>query len=115
MAVPPAEFIDVDDVRAALGFDPTDIADDAWLILVVDAVNQFVSDSRADLFDPESGTWLADGRTVWGAVQLATRWYGRRNSQDIAAFAELGGPPPSIDRDIAVALRVDRYYRVVVA
>lgn len=103
-----------DDVRDALGLDPADTVDDAWLDQVVAAVNQFVDDTRPPLVDPDVPVEV-DPRTAWGATQLGTRWYSRRNSNDLSAFAEFGGVPPSIDRDIAVALRIDRYFRAVVA
>jgi hypothetical protein len=112
-------WITVDQVRAALGLDPADTADDEWLELCVAGVNQFVTDTRPD---PDPNLVVShpmvlppDGRTTWGAVQLATRWYARRNSTEVSAFVEMGGPPPSIDRDIEVALQVGRYFRPVVA
>ena len=108
MAVP-TEWITSAQVRTALGLDPADTADDDWLDLVVAGVNQLITDTRTD---PEA---LPDSRTTWGGLQLATRWYSRRNSTDLSAFVELGGPPPSIDRDIEVALRIGRYYGPAVA
>lgn len=103
------EYVTVDQVKAALGLDPADTSDDAWLDLVVNGVNQFVTDTRAD---PDVAP---DGRVTWGSTQLATRWYSRRNSTEISAYVELGGPPPSIDRDVEVALGVGRNFRPVVA
>lgn len=111
------EWTTVDVVRDALGLDPGDVADDDWLQLVVDGVNQFVDDTRVIIYD-DSGAPVppvVDMRTRWGATQLATRWFSRRNSNDLSAFVELGGPPPSIDRDIEVALQINRYYGPVVA
>ena len=102
-------WIDTEDVKNALGLDPSDTVDAEWLKNVVRGVNRLVDDTRAD------GNCLPDDRTKWGATQLATRWYGRRNAQDIAAFAEFGGPPPAIDRDIEIALRIGRYYPPTVA
>jgi hypothetical protein len=110
------DWISEEDVRAALGLDPADAADDAWLTLCTLAVNQFVDDTRpvAPVTDPPTPVEV-DGRTKWGAVQLATRWYSRRNSSDVSAFVELGGPPPSIDRDIEITLGLNRFYGPVVA
>lgn len=108
-----AEWITEDDVKSALGIDPADVSDQEWLTLCTAAVNRFVDDTRPT--PPPEGGWVVDDRTRWGAVQLATRWYSRRNSNDLSAFVEMGGPPPSIDRDIEVALRINRYYGAVVA
>jgi len=108
MAVP-TEWITSTQVRTALGLDPADTHDEEWLDLVVAGVNQLVTDTRP------SDTETTDPRTTWGALQLATRWYSRRNSSDLSAFVEMGGPPPSIDRDIEVALRIGRYYGPAVA
>jgi hypothetical protein len=103
------EYVTVDQVKAALGIPPYDTLDDEWLELCVAGVNQFVTDTRED---PAAAP---EGRVTWGAVQLATRWYSRRNSTEVSAFVELGGPPPSIDRDIEVALEVGRHFRPAVA
>lgn len=103
------EWITDAQVRTGLGLDPADTADDDWLTLVVAGVNRFITDTRKD---PDAPT---DDRIVWGGVQLATRWYSRRNSSDVSAFVEFGGPPPSIDRDIEVSLQVGRYYGPAVA
>lgn len=107
------EWITVADVRSALGLDPADVSDDEWLALTTSAVNRFVDDTRPTP-SPDGG-WVVDDRTRWGAVQLATRWYSRRNSSDVAAFVELGGTPPSIDRDVEVSLRLGRFYGPAVA
>ncbi len=111
------EWTTVDQVKGALGIPPANTTDDDWLTLVVTGVNQLVDDTRKVVVDDDGAPVppVVDGRTQWGAVQLATRWYGRRNSGDIAAYVELGGPPPSIDRDIEVALQIGRYFRPAVA
>lgn len=111
------EWITVDQVKGALGIPLADTTDDDWLTLCVAGVNQLVDDTRRVMLD-DDGTPVpptVDGRTSWGATQLATRWYARRNSTDVSAFVELGGPPPSIDRDIEVALQINRYFRPAVA
>lgn len=107
-------WITEDDVRSALGIDPVDVSDDEWLTLTTAAVNRFVDDTRPA--PPPEGGWVVDDRTRWGAVQLATRWYSRRNAQDVAAYAEYAGaPPPAMDRDIEIALGLNRHYGPVVA
>lgn len=103
------EYVTIDQAKLALGIPTADTVDDAWLQSCVDGVNQLVSDTRAD---PEAET---DARTTWGATQLVTRWYSRRNSTEVSAFVELGGPPPSIDRDVEISLGIGRYFRPVVA
>lgn len=102
------EWITFDQVKLALGIPTHDTVDDAWLQLCVDGVNQIITDTRPR--DSTGALPPTNGRIVWGGVQLATRWYSRRNSSDVSAFVELGGPPPSIDRDIEVALEINRYF-----
>lgn len=113
---PVTEWITEDDVQAALGLSDEDLAavptDAAWLTLTTTAVNRFVDDTRAS---PAVYPVVVDDRTRWGAVQLATRWFSRRNSNDISAFVELGGPPPSIDRDIEISLQLNRFYGPAIA
>jgi hypothetical protein len=113
------DWTTTDQVKAALGLDPADGVDDGWLEAVVSGVNQVVDDTRPPpATDPVTGQPIAlppNPRTSWGATQLATRWYSRRNSTEVSAFVELGGPPPSIDRDIEVALEIGRHFRPVVA
>lgn len=104
-------------VKDALGIGPSDTVDEAWISACVAASNQFVDDTRPTVVGDDGNPVppVIDPRTSWGATQLATRWYARRNSTDVSAFVELGGPPPSIDRDIEVTLRVGRYFRPAVA
>lgn len=101
------EWVTLEQAKLALSI--TDTIDDEWLQLCIDGVNQLITDTRSD---PDQ---LNNGRITWGGVQLVTRWYARRNSSDISAFVEMGGPPPSIDRDIEVALQIGRYYGPAVA
>ena len=63
------------------------------------------------------GAWQYTGnpRVSLGATMLAQRWYTRRNASEVAAFTEMGGPPPAIDRDIALLLEIQRDFRPVVA
>ena len=111
------EWVKVEDVKAALGIPLADSTDDDWLTLCVAGVNQLIDDTRPLVIDQDGNPVdpAPDGRTTWGAVQLSTRWYSRRNSTEVSAFVELGGPPPSIDRDIEIALQIGRYFRPVVA
>lgn len=102
-------MIDIGDVKGALGLAPADTTDEQWLALVVDGVNAYVAGVRPDVADP----W--PGQIQWGAIQLATRWYSRRNANEISAFTEFGGPPPAIDRDIEAALGIGRFYGPVIA
>ena len=105
------DWISPDELKTALGIDPIDSFDDDWIDRCCDAVNAFVDATRVPPILPGADPpAVLDPLTVWGALQLGTRWYSRRNSNDLTAFAELGGVPPSIDRDIAVALRIERYY-----
>ena len=64
-----------------------------------------------------SGAWyyLGDPRVTLGATMLATRWYKRRGSEEISAFTEFGGPPPTVDKDVETLLQINRAFRPVVA
>jgi hypothetical protein len=105
------DWVTPEDAKAALGIPVADTTDDHWLAMCCDGVNRLVDDTRAEpTVDPPDNS-----RAVWGATQLVTRWYSRRNSTEVSAFVELGGPPPSIDRDIEIALEIGRYFRPVVA
>lgn len=106
-----------------------------YLQLSVDAANRAVAFWRPDLEVPwvmetkgpfaNTFSWEYDGgidisgyredyMIVLGTTMLATSWYQRR-SQDIAAFAEFGGPPPAVGRDIEQLLRINRAHAPVVA
>ena len=100
-------------VKTAVGLDPTDTSDDQWLTRVVGAVNQYVDDTRPTP-KPDSG-YAVDAKTALGALNLATRWFSRRNSDAVAQFVELGGAVPPIDRDIEMQLGIGRYAGPVVA
>jgi hypothetical protein len=107
-ASPATAFVSVEDVKLSLGLGAYDTVDDEWLALVVRAVNLLVSQMRPDA---TSG----DDRVRLGATMLAQRLYARRNAGEVAAFAEFGGPPPTVDRDIEFLLEVNRGFRPVVA
>lgn len=108
------EWVTVTGAKQALGLQPADTRDDLWLVKCVDAVNRYVDDTRPA---PPVVEETLNPRTAWGALQLVTRWYSRRNSGDdsSAAFVEFGGAPPAIDRDIELALQTGRYAGPVVA
>jgi hypothetical protein len=99
--------------KFALGLKPADTVDDWWIDTCVKAANRYVDDTRAGTM-PDTG-WTVDERTSLGATMLASRWYSRRGSGDVSAFAEFGGPPPSIDRDVEMQLQVGRFFGPVVA
>jgi hypothetical protein len=105
------DYAEIGAVKKALGLSQFDVVDDDWLTQVVEATNIFVNQARPDLSD----TLTPDGRMVLGATMLATRWYSRRNGQEIAALNEFGTAPPSIDRDIEAILGIGRAHRPVVA
>lgn len=110
------EWVTVTEAKQeVLGLEPADQVDDLWLNRCVAAVNQYVDDTRPA--PAPSGGYDKDARTVWGALQLVSRWYSRRNSPNDSAaqFVEFGGAPPAIDRDIELALRLGRYSDPVVA
>ena len=59
--------------------------------------------------------YLGDARVALGATMLASRWYKRRGSDEIAAFTEFGGPPPTVDKDVETLLQINRAFRPVVS
>lgn len=107
------EWVTFDAAKEAVGLPPTDTSDDAWLTRVVAAVNQHVDDTRPTV--KPAGGYVVDDKTSLGALNLATRWYSRRNSDAVAAFVESGGAVPPIDRDIEMQLGIGRYAGPVVA
>lgn len=124
-------WIAVAQLIQSLGVTPASGVDREWADLTVKAVNRFIRDTRPDLpyptairlsgqfskqfsgqFNNSDGT-VIDGnpRITMGALMLAQAWYSRRGTgQDIAEYAELGGPPPSISRDIEVMLGIGYHF-----
>lgn len=108
--------------------------DESYLRLTVDAANRAIAYWRPDLEVPHfqdtrgpfsshfhweylggaNDDYREDWMIVLGATMLAMSWFQRRGS-DIAAFAEFGGPPPAIGRDIEQLLRINRAARPVIA
>lgn len=82
--------------------------DQRYVDLCVQAANRAVTVWRPDLD-------LSDDPMVsLGATMMAVAWLQRR-SGDVAAFAEFGGPPPAIGRDIEQLLRINRAAGPVIA
>lgn len=108
-----AEWVTFNDAKTAVGLDLGDDRDDVWLTRVVAAVNTYVDDTRPDTM-PSAG-FVVDDRTALGALNLATRWFSRRNSDAVAQFVESGGAVPPIDRDVEMQLQIGRYAPPVVA
>jgi hypothetical protein len=115
------DWISLDEAKLSIGIPLSDTTDDEWLALCVAGVNQLITDTRPGPYPATLDPWAVEpepetnGRIQWGASQLASRWYSRRNSVDMSAFVEMGGPPPSIDRDIEIALQIGRYFGPAVA
>jgi hypothetical protein len=84
--------------------------DQRFLDLCVDAANSAVSMWRPDL-DPAAPI---EPHIALGTAMVATAWFQRR-SGDVAAFAEFGGPPPAIGRDIEQMLQINRAAKPVIA
>jgi hypothetical protein len=104
----PTTFVTVEATKKALGLGPFDTVDDEWLTQVVAATNTFVSQKRPDVT-------VITADLVLGSLMLATRWYSRRNGNEVAALNEFGVAPPAIDRDIETILGIGRAHRPVVA
>ena len=111
--MPATEWVTFTDAKEAVGLDPTDEHDDNWLTKVVGAVNRYVDETRP-VPKPDGG-YEVDDRTALGALNLATRWFSRRNSDAVAQFVESGGAVAPIDRDIEMQLGTGRYTGPVVA
>lgn len=106
-------WITTDDVRAALGLDPADTDDDAWLVLVTDAANaQAFAWRHAWGYVDDPGVLPTDHAVKLGTIQYAVRRYHERGtggsfagSLDGASlpsirgiWSDLGGPRPRVDR-----------------
>jgi hypothetical protein len=125
-------------VRKHLGNPVLECAEEDYLRLCVDAVNRAIAYWRPDLAPPLfwrtagpfshhfsmaflGGASKVSGRDpmiVLGATMYAVRLFQRKGSgsAEVAAYAEFGqGPPPVLDHDIAILLRVGRAHAPVVA
>lgn len=105
----------LDSAKLALGIDPADASDDAWLAGCVDAVVALVDRCRAaagTTGDPPVPA-IPDPSACNAGHLLTMRLYGRRNSaQGIATFAEIGAVYVSrYDPDIEQQLRIGAYLR----
>lgn len=92
-----AAWIDTDDVRAALGLDPADVDDDAWLEVVVDAANHQVFAWRLAwgyVDDPQ--TVPTDHAVKLATINYAVRRYHERGTGGSFAGALDGTSLPSI-------------------
>jgi len=92
----------------------TDDRDDAAMALELDAAVAHVEDQRAgDLdFDGTSSMLPAPAADiVTGTLQLAMRWFGRRQSPDgLVDMGELGSVRiPTTDADIERRLKIGRF------
>lgn len=105
-------MITVDGVHDALGLAPADSADDAWLALVVDAVNTYVAALPVIVDRP-------DPAAVWppsvqlGATLLAVHEYQSRGAPNgRAMFDDAGGFSTAYaDPEIARLLQLRRWAR----
>lgn len=90
-----AEWVTVDQVKAALGLAPADDTDDAWLADVVAAANALCSRRRATAgyIDPDPPT---DDAARLGTQLYAISLYRERGAVDgYASMAELGTFTPT--------------------
>jgi hypothetical protein len=100
-------------VLGLMGTPPLLAEDLQYLALCVAAANRAVQVWRPDLEVPQPGD-TPDPMVALGAGMMAVNWFQRRSS-DVAAFAEFGGPPPAISRDIEHLLRINRAANPVIA
>lgn len=109
-------MIDVDTVRAALGTDPADTTDDAWLGTVVDAINAWVGGLPVVVDRPTPGDpWPAS--VVLGATMLAVHAYQSRSAPyGRAVLGEAGGFQAAYaDPEIARLLALRRWAKPTVS
>jgi hypothetical protein len=106
-----AQWATAEKVLDLLGTPAVDAEDTRFLDLCVGAANQAIAVWRPDLVD---ATPVDHPMIQLGTTMIAMAWFQRR-SGDVAAFAEFGGPPPAIGRDIEQLLRINRAAGPVIA
>lgn len=108
-------MITPDALRAFLGIDPADSADDAWLASAVDAVNVWVGRLPVVAEQPDPTIWPADVTT--GAIMLAAHEYHARNAPNGRAGYDIAGgfSQAYADPEIARLLRLRRWARPMIA
>lgn len=101
------EWISSDDLKAALGIDPADTFDDAWLAGAVDAANALVTGYRPELEDQDAADYPQVKR---GTLELAVKMYRARGatddgtgSLDVYAYAAR-----YLDANVMTLLGIDR-------
>ncbi|MEI8082272.1 MAG: hypothetical protein WCI74_10560 [Actinomycetes bacterium] len=98
------------DALDELGIAPANAMDDRWLDRCVNAANAYLLRVRPDL-PPD----FNDASVELGLIKLCTRWYRRRNGEEMAGFEQFGFIPASIDKDIEVLLGIGRAAGPVIA
>jgi hypothetical protein len=102
--------ITVEQVAEALGLEPTDTADHAWMGTVVAAVNEYVTGLPvvADRLDP-GAPWPPP--VTAGALMLAMHQYQARNAPNGRATLDLAGgfQTAHADPEIARLLQLRRW------
>lgn len=90
----------------------TVLTDDKHLVLIVPAVNSYVSSlPNIDLL--EDGSWAETTRM--GAVMLAARWYRRKNSPGgIESAGDTTTYIARYDSDISRLLNIDTFIKPVI-
>lgn len=104
-------MLTVDNVRAALGLDPADTADDEWLGVCVAAVNDYVARLPVVVDSIDPSVWTPD--VTLGATLLAQHEYKLRGTGTGAAmFDQVGGWQPSYPpAEVARFLQLRSYRR----
>lgn len=108
-------------VKADLGIEPDDTAQDLVVARQLAASIAFVERVKADTFNfaDESGLDLEDpdADLILGTIRLAGRWNARRRSVDgLVNMGDMGaGRVPSFDPDIDRLLRIGRFQGPVMA
>lgn len=108
-------MLTVDQVRDALGLQPADSADDAWLASCVAAVNDWVATLPVVVDSPNPAVWSAS--VILGATLLAVHEYQSRGAPYGRAVLDAAGMYQSVysDPEISRLLRLRRWAKPSVA
>lgn len=109
-------MISTDQVKDALGLDPAESTDDAWLATVVDAVNAWVAGLPV-LADRPAPTDPWPASVTLGAVMLAVHQYQSRSAPYGRAILDSAGgfQVAYADPEIARLLALRRWARPAVS
>lgn len=90
----------------------TILSDDAHLMLIVPAVNEYV-EGLPSIFRESDGSWAP--QTKLGAIMLAARWYKRKDSQEgTTLIGDTALYVARYDADVSRLLNIDSFSKPVI-